>query len=231
MTYKGHFFDFDHTLFDSDASESLAFAGALHTVAAVLPDDTRSVQRLFQSYTIINRELWHDVEAGRRNPNDVRELRFVRFTAETELDVDPVALAAAFTTGMQEFGDLYPGALDVVRALAERGPIALVTNAISQIQRRRIERVGLAEHLDAVVISSEVGVSKPSPAIFDHAFDQLGPLDPTATLMVGDSLTSDMAGGVAAGLPTCWYNPDGAMSSSTIEVDHEIRRLDEVLDL
>lgn len=231
MSYQGHFFDFDHTLFDSEQSESLAFTGALESVGAVTPDDFGAVRSLFRSYEIINRALWIDVEAGRRNPNEVRELRFVRLTAETELDVDPLALAAAFTEGMQEFGDLYPGALDVVRALAERGPVALVTNAISTIQRRRIERVGLAEHLDAIVISSEVGVSKPSPAIFDHAFDRLGPLQPSATLMIGDSLTSDMAGGIAAGLPTCWYNPKGSPGDPSLAVDHEIGELHELLDL
>lgn len=233
MGYQGHFFDFDHTLFDSDTSESLAFAGALRS-SGVVPDtdtNTDTVERLFRTYAAINRSLWQDVEAGRRNPNEVRELRFVRLTTEATLDVDPMVLAAAFTEGMQEFGDLYPGALDVVRALGERGPVALVTNAISQIQRRRIERVGLDVHLDAIVISSEVGVSKPSPGIFDHAFEELGPLDPAATLMIGDSLTSDMAGGLAAGLATCWYNPDGRSGDPAVPVGQEIRQLGELLHL
>jgi YjjG family noncanonical pyrimidine nucleotidase len=231
MSYQAHFFDFDHTLFDSDASEALAFHHALESTGVTSADDTETITRLFQSYTAINRRLWNDVEANRRNPNEVRELRFVRLTAEAEIDVDPRSLAAAFTHGMQEFGDLYPGAAEVVRTLAERGPVALVTNAISEIQRRRIERVGLDGHLDAIVISSEVGVSKPSPAIFEHAFDQLDPLDRSATLMVGDSLTSDMAGGLAAGLPTCWYNPNGTAGDGAIAHHHEIRQLDELLDL
>ena len=116
MPYQGWFFDFDHTLFDSDASEAKAFAAAMET-------------------NDVNRRLWNDVEAGRRSPNEVRELRFVRLASEAGLDADPSALAAAFTTGMQEFGELYPGVLDIVIALRERGPVALVTNAISVIQR------------------------------------------------------------------------------------------------
>ena len=167
MDYDGYFFDFDHTLFDSDASESLAFSHALTASGIERTDD------LFTTYSAINRLLWADVEAGRYNPNQVRELRFVRLADEAVLDVDPAALAHDFTTGMQEFGELYPGALDVLETLRARGPLALVTNAISVIQRRRIERTGLDALFDAIMISSEIDISKPSPGIFDHAFAEL----------------------------------------------------------
>ena len=108
MDYQGYFFDFDHTLFDSDASESLAFSHALLASGVEYTDD------LFMTYAAINRSLWADVEAGRYNPNQVRELRFVRLADEAKLDVDPSALAGDFTIGMQEFGELYPGASEVL---------------------------------------------------------------------------------------------------------------------
>jgi len=231
MPYQGYFFDFDHTIFDSDASEAMAFTEAMESSGLATRGDAAAVDQLFATYALINRQLWNEVEAGQRNPNEVRELRFVRLVDELGLDVDPTAIAAAFTAGMQEYGELYPDALEVLAALRERGPVALVTNAISQIQRRRIERVGLAAHLDAVVISSEIGVAKPAPAIFEHTFALLPQLDPATTLMVGDSLTSDMAGGFAAGLATCWYNPAGKTDDAAAPVDHEVQRLDQLLDL
>ena len=225
MDYQGYFFDFDHTLFDSDASESLAFSHALLASGVEYTDD------LFMTYAAINRSLWADVEAGRYNPNQVRELRFVRLTDEAKLDVDPSALAGDFTIGMQEFGELYPGASEVLEALRDRGPLALVTNAIGVIQRRRLERTGADALFDAIVISSEVDISKPSPEIFEHAFAQLVQLDRTRTLMVGDSLTSDMAGGVAAGIDTCWFNQHGKPNTSPLPVTHEIENLEQLLDL
>jgi YjjG family noncanonical pyrimidine nucleotidase len=223
--YDGYFFDFDHTLFDSDASESLAFGHALAASGIERTDD------LFATYASINRLLWADVEAGRYNPNQVRELRFIRLADEAMLDVDPAALAADFTVGMQEFGELYPGAREVLVALGDRGPLALVTNAISVIQRRRIERTGLDALFEVIVISSEVNVSKPSPAIFDHTFAQLTELDRNRTLMVGDSLTSDMAGGVAAGIDTCWFNQHGKANTSSLPLTHEIEDLGQLLEL
>lgn len=227
MTYQSYFFDFDHTLFDSDASEALAFD---HALADHLAPD------LFAIYRRINAELWGDVEAGAINPVEVRTLRFERLVETASLQLDPLALADAFTAGMQNFGELYPGAAEVVTQLRERAPVVMVTNAISEIQRGRIERLGIKSLFDAIVISSEVGVSKPSPAIFDHAFAALddGGLDaasPSTTLMVGDSLTSDMAGGCAAGLSTCWFNPHRKTRTTTLALDHEIVELGQLLSL
>lgn len=228
MTHDAFFFDFDHTLFDSDASEALAFDHALTNADA--PSD------LFATYRTINTTLWADVEAGLLTPTEVRTLRFARLVEQASLDLDPAALADAFTAGMQEFGELYPGAVDVITELKERGPVVMVTNAIGEIQRRRIERLGIAPLFDAIVISSEVGVSKPAPGIFDHAFNaidalELGPFLPSSTLMIGDSLTSDMAGGIAAGLATCWFNPHGKRRDHAVLIDHEISRLDQLLNL
>lgn len=228
MTHDAYFFDFDHTLFDSDASEALAFDHAL-TDADTPPD-------LFATYKAINAALWADVEAGLLQPAEVRTLRFARLVEQASLELDPIMLADAFTAGMQEFGELYPDATAVVTELRERGPVVMITNAISEIQRRRIERLGIAPLFDAIVISSEVGVSKPAPGIFDHAFTaigalELGPTTPSSTLMIGDSLTSDMAGGIAAGLATCWFNPHGKPRDRTVPIDHEINRLDQLLSL
>lgn len=225
VAHQAYFFDFDHTLFDSDASESLAFHHALTSNGVTVDSD------LFSAYKQINSTLWGEVEAGVRAPTDVRTLRFIRLIEHASLDLDALSLADAFTSGMQESGELYPDAVDVLTALRANGPVVMITNAISEIQRRRIERLGIEPLFDAIVISSEVGVSKPAGGIFDHAFEALGTIERSATLMVGDSLTSDMAGGVAAGLATCWYNPKGKTRDPSLAIDHEVTRLDQLLDL
>lgn len=225
VAYGAHFFDFDHTLFDSDASEALAFD---HAATSVGLDPTPD---LFADYQTINRALWRLVEAGELRPADVRTLRFEQLIAHTGLSVSSSAMAEAFTFGMQEFGELYPGALEIVAAAAETGPTALVTNAISEIQRRRIDRVGIGQLFDAIVISSEVGVAKPSPDIFVHAFAAIDHSAPSSTLMIGDSLSSDIAGGRAAGLATCWFNPTRATAPTDAAPDHDIHDLRQILEL
>ncbi|MBK7191420.1 MAG: noncanonical pyrimidine nucleotidase, YjjG family [Myxococcales bacterium] len=227
MPYATLLLDLDHTLFDSDASEALAFAQALATVGVDQP------ARYFPTYDAINRGLWAAVERGELPTAAIKLVRWERLVAATELDADPQVLAEAFLIGMGQHGELYPGAREVLAALADRADLALglVTNGLAEVQRARIARLELDAYFDAVVVSSEVGVAKPAPAIFDVAFAQLADPPRASAVMVGDSLTSDLRGGRAAGIATCWFNPHGKPAADRALIDHEIAALTELLAL
>ena len=219
--------DLDHTLFDSDASEARAFAQALATVGIDAP------ARYFPTYDAINRGLWAAVERGELPTAAIKLVRWERLVATAALDADPQVLADAFLIGMGQHGDLYPGAREVLAALADRDDLALglVTNGLSEVQRARIARLELDAYFDAIVVSSEVGVAKPAPAIFDVAFAQLADPPRASAVMVGDSLTSDLRGGRAAGIATCWFNPHRKPAADRALIDHEIAALTELLAL
>lgn len=217
--------DLDHTLLDSDASERAAYA---HAAAIV---GLRDPERHFATYVEINRAMWRAVEHGEIGPDEVRHRRFVAFAGAVGLDADPVAMAEDFVWGLGAHGELYPGAVEVLAALASRASLALVTNGLSDVQRSRLSRLGVGEYFDAVVISSEVGVSKPRSEIFEIAFDLLGRPDKGSAVMVGDSLTSDIEGGHRFGIATCWYNPAGHRSEHPVVPHHEVRTLAELPSL
>ena len=126
-------------------------------------------------------------------------------------------------------GDLYPGVREVLDMLAGQASMALVTNGLTDVQRTRIERLDIGRYFETVVISSEVGASKPSSAIFDVAFERLGWPSRTSALMIGDSLTSDVRGGSEYGISTCWYNPHRHLAGDSDRVDHEIDDLADLL--
>ena len=223
--YTTVLFDLDHTLLDSDASEALAFESALRGIGI----DEPGVH--FGDYDRINRSLWAAVERSEVLPARVRTLRFEQLLAAIGHDADAVELADEFAAGLGRHGDLYPGALEMLAALAENASLALVTNGLSDVQRARVERLDIAQFFDAVIISGEVGVSKPSAAIFDIAFDQLGSPSRADALMVGDSLTSDIQGGVNSGIATCWYNPSRRDAAAGSRFDHEIESLGHLIDV
>ncbi|MBL8626144.1 MAG: YjjG family noncanonical pyrimidine nucleotidase [Myxococcales bacterium] len=227
MPYATLLLDLDHTLFDSDASEALAFAQALAAVGIDEP------ARYFPTYDAINRGLWAAVERGELPTAAIKVVRWERLVATAALDADPQVLADAFLIGMGQHGELYPGAREVLAALAARADLALglVTNGLSEVQRARIARLELDAYFDAIVVSSEVGVAKPAPAIFDVAFAQLADPPRASAVMVGDSLTSDLRGGRAAGIATCWFNPHGKPAADRALIDHEIAALAELLAL
>lgn len=222
MRYPIVLFDLDHTLVDSDTSFRLAFE---HVMAPVRLSDPVLDYPVFNR---INAALWRAVEAGAMTPPKVNLLRFEQLTDELRLDVDPHRLAASYATSLGQFGELYPGARAVLDALDPTVTMALVTNGLSSVQRARVERLELAKYFDHIVVSAEVGVSKPAPAIFDVVFDALANPDPASVLMIGDSLTSDIKGGVDYGIDTCWYNPSSAIVATGVTPTHTITRLGEI---
>ncbi|MBT8247243.1 MAG: YjjG family noncanonical pyrimidine nucleotidase [Acidimicrobiia bacterium] len=222
MRYSTLLFDLDNTLFDAEAAELLAFD---HALAAGGVSEPRAH---LATYVDINRALWAAVERQELTPNQVQARRFADLVAAAGLDADPTVLAEQFVIGMGRFGDLYDGAGQILATLATTATLALVTNGLGAVQRARIERLGLEPFFSAIVISGEVDTAKPGTEIFDLAFEALGWPPKETVLMVGDSLTSDIAGGAGYGIATCWYNPGGGSAHPDAPIDHEIRSLDQL---
>ena len=103
----------------------------------------------------------------------------------------------------------------------------LLSNGIGEVARAKITRLDLDRYFDAIVVSGEVGVAKPHGAIFDIVFERLGHPDKATTLMIGDSLTSDIRGGIDYGIDTCWYAP-GASADASSGATYRVARLDEI---
>ena len=141
------------------------------------------------------------------------------------------ATQAAFGQDWFERLVLFDDAAHTLQTLRQRFKLGLVTNGPSRTQRPKIERFHLAEHLDLLIVSEEVGVAKPDPAIFRIALDRLG-VQPDETLFVGDSIEFDMRGALAAGLPFVWMNPRGEPLPPDLPAPlAEIRQLHELIAL
>jgi HAD superfamily hydrolase (TIGR01509 family) len=122
---------------------------------------------------------------------------------------------------------LFPGALATVRALAKAYPLALITNGIASVQRRRFGASPITRYFQAVVISEEVGIAKPDPRIFAPALRTIG-VEARDVLYVGDSVTSDMAAARNAGMDFCWLNPAGAPIPAGHAAKHVIAGITEL---
>lgn len=122
-------------------------------------------------------------------------------------DADLVGAAhEIYRSGWFEEIALAEDAPHVFERLGLRYRLGLITNGPSRLQRLKIERFGLAEYMDVLIVSEEVGVAKPDPEIFKIALTRLG-VQSSQALFVGDSLEYDLRGAAAAGLPFVWMNP------------------------
>ncbi len=222
MSYDVVLFDLDHTLFDSVASEREAYGVALSGAGVEDPG------RHFDQYHLINTALWGAVERGEISVETLRVRRFVELAVAIDAGYDAASVADVFSEQLGSCGAMYPGAVELLGRLRGLVQLGLVTNGVSSTQRARIERGEVADFFDAVAVSSELGVAKPSPVIFDHVLGELGSPNRSSVLMVGDSLTSDIAGAHNSGLDSCWFNPDRRSHTGPHEPHHEVASLDTV---
>jgi len=121
-----------------------------------------------------------------------------------------------------------PYAEDTVRRIAAHRPVTLLTNGITVIQKARLAASPIRNWIDRMIISQEVGVSKPDPRIFTLALEEL---DPSEALMIGDGTGSDVLGANNAGVDVCWFNPKGKALPEGMHVEYEIRDLRDCVDI
>ena len=216
--------DVDGTLLDFLAAEQ----AAMEDCFAHFGLGPLTPERLAR-YSALNRVYWQRLERGELTKPQVLVGRFREFFAGEGLSPD---LARPFNARYQEkLGDtvrFQDGADKLVARLRGRVRQYAATNGTRVAQERKLRRSGLDRQLDGVFISELLGAEKPSPAFFDQVLAAIGPVDRRRVLMVGDSLTSDMAGGLGAGLRCCWYNPQKLPVPPDLALDYVISDLNEV---
>lgn len=121
---------------------------------------------------------------------------------------------------------LFDDADELLARLRPRTKLAIVTNGVSGLQRRKLDGSGLLHWFDVVAVSGELGVGKPDPAIFDWVATQLG-VPKARCAMVGDNPERDIQGGINAGMATAWV--DRGLKPRSAKADVEVRTLGELL--
>lgn len=225
MSYDWVFLDADGTLFDYHAAEAAAIEGAFDACGLTFGP---AIGRL---YTRINAAVWREYERGEISQEALKAERFRRLFATIGVTADAEVFSERYLRILSRQTRLLDGAELVVRQLVRRARLLLLTNGIAEVQRPRFAAAPIRDCVDEIVISGEVGVAKPDPAIFDIALDRAGRPARERVLMVGDNLVSDIAGGACAGLDTCWYNPATHPNGRGVEPTYEIRTLPELLEI
>lgn len=215
MRYDAILIDADDTLLDFKAAEQ----NALSRLLRALDLDTEAARR---TYHAVNDACWRALERGEMDQARLKVKRFEDFLARMGRRDDPASVSERYTDLLSREGGLLKGALECTRAIAARRPVAIVTNGIARIQHGRLAASGLMPYVSALVISEELGVAKPDPRMIFEALELLGGIAPGRALMVGDSLSSDIACARAAGVDACWLNRAGAKAPEGLPIAHEI---------
>lgn len=216
--------DVDGTLLDFNAAERAAIKTLFEEFGL-----GECTDEMIARYSEINVEFWQRLERNELTKAEALVARFERFFGEYGFDT---SMAAEFNERYQlTLGDTIvyrDDSLNVVKSLKGKVRQYVVSNGTVAAQTKKLERSKLGELMDGVFLSEELGVEKPNPGFFEKVFAAIGAEDPSEIMIVGDSLTSDIRGGMNAGIATCWYDPENKPVPEGFRVDHTISDLHEL---
>ncbi len=223
MKYLWLLFDADDTLFDYPQAEAKALQWTFTEVGLSFKPDYLPIYHKF------NRQVWQEFEQGTLSAFDLRTKRFSLLFNELGIESDPHLFSPLYLKNLARGSDLITGAAETLQALSKKHHIGLVTNGLADVQRPRLQNSSIHTLIEKIFISEEMGAVKPEAAYFDLVFDEIGHPKREAVLIIGDSLTSDMLGGIQYGIHTCWFNP--ARKTTDLPVTYQIQTLPELITL
>lgn len=224
--YTDLLFDLDDTLLDFGATETQALRLLFATY------NLEMTPQLEKDYKKFNQSLWKKLELGTLSRKELLEKRFSTFFKEyLALDVDGIATGKQYTSFLAQGHQQIKGAKELLQDLKKAGyQLHVVTNGNKNIQYKRLDDSHFNRFFDTIFISEEIGYQKPTKQFFEHVFNKLD-LVPNQAIIIGDSLSSDIKGGINAGIDTLWYNPAQITNNSTIQPTYEIHKLEQIKEI
>ena len=225
--YRTILWDLDQTLLDFDRSMDYAIRAVFEQY------DLYIDEKIAARYEVINRDHWNRLERGEITKEEVKVGRFRTLLEELGIrHIKPEEIAASYQEALGSVYYYIDGAVEVVTRLRELGYHQyVVTNGVNTTQNSKMKLSGFDKLTDGVFVSELMGYPKPMKGYFDACFALLPEGTREQSILVGDSLTSDMQGANNAGIAACWFNPQGKEKDVEVRIDYEIRHLKELLEI
>ena len=213
------FLDLDDTILDFHKAERIAVSKTFREFGI------EPMEELLHRYHLINKSCWEKLERKEWTREQVLVNRFQMVFDQVHAERDPAEFAKSYEHNLSIGHYFLPGAEEAVAALSKKYRLFLASNGTAKVQAGRLTSANLYRFFETVFVSQELGANKPSIEFFERAFAQIPGLDKEKTMMVGDSLTSDILGGNRAGILTCWVNPGHLPANPEIVPDYEIESI------
>jgi 2-haloacid dehalogenase len=223
VRYEFILFDADGTLLDFHRSEAEAVKETM------LMHGIEPLDENVRLYSGINDSLWKKLERGEIEKSVLIYHRFELLAEALGVTVDFRQMARDYENALSTKGYLIDGAKEMCQRLYGRAKMYIVTNGLEKVQRERQARCGIAKYFDGLFISGVIGIEKPSVGFFEYVKDHVDGFDKNKAIIVGDSLSSDMKGGINFGIDTCWYNPEGKTCPENMSLTYVAKSFDEVI--
>lgn len=219
------FIDLDDTLLDFRRAENESVKTTLSKFG------TEADEKILAQYSRINFDQWKLLEEQKITIEKVKTRRFELLFKELGLSASPKAAAELYEELLSEGAYPISGAEDVLKELCKSYRLFLASNGTKRVQKRRLEKIDFKKYFEKIFVSEDMGLFKPDKKYFDACFEQIDGFKKENAVMVGDRLTSDICGGINAGIKTVWINRLGIKNETEYIPDYEIRDISELTEL
>ena len=225
--YKYLLWDIDGTILNFEKAEKRAIRTLFEKFNL-----GECTDEMLSHYIEINKKYWKLLECGKMKKERILVERFEEFFEKEGIRTDAAAeFNKAYQLALGDTVVFNDDALDIIKAQKKNYQIIIVTNGTAIAQKKKLERSGLDKIADNIFISEEVGYEKPSIHFFERVKAKAGIDDVSQAVIIGDSLTSDIQGGVNAGIDTCWYNPKEEVNDTNLKPTYIIKNLHELCEI
>jgi len=214
--------DLDDTILDFHKAEAVAIAKTFKQLGA------EASPELISRYSQINQRQWERLELGEIDRHQVLTGRFEILFSELGMSLDGQQAQDLYEELLSIGHWFMPGAEEMLKELYGKYRLFIVSNGTPVVQQGRLKSSGIGRYFEHIFISEEIGATKPEKRFFDICAASIPGFCKERAIIVGDSLTSDIRGGINAGIPTCWYNPRRLPARADIPADFEIHELSEL---
>ena len=216
------FLDVDDTLLDFDLCAASAMRRGFAQFGFPFDDSTVA------TFTGINEPLWKKVERGELTREELLATRWDIVFRALGIDCTSAIFEPVFHDLLKTAAVPVDGAAALAAYLHGKYTVCIASNASYAQQFSRLTLAGIAPHVDHYFVSKSIGFHKPEPGFFDACFASLPGIRPEECVMIGDSLTADVAGGANAGMQTIWFNKKKEPVPADCKADRIVTSLDEI---
>ena len=215
------FLDLDDTILDFHTAERVAISKTIREFGV------EPTEEILNRYHEINKWHWEQLELGKQTRAEILVNRFGVLFETLGVAVDAAKCAKAYEINLSTGHWFLPGAEEAVDRLSKKYRLFLASNGTAVVQKGRMTSANLYRFFEQVFVSQEIGHNKPSKEYFDGCFARIPGFDKEKAMIVGDSLSSDIKGGINAGIKTVWVNPEHK-DCGDIRPDYEIEALSQL---
>ncbi|SUK17559.1 HAD-superfamily hydrolase [Staphylococcus agnetis] len=223
MGYKVVLLDFDDTLVDFHDAEVKAFHHLMNQYR--VPESKRD----YESFKKINQAHWEAFQRDELTKAEVLSHRFIETFRQYGMTIDGHEADVTFRDGLATAKiKWHEGVEQALDYLKSKYTLAIATNGVTHTQKRRIAQTDLMSYVDHLFISDEMGAQKPSRQFFEIVFNTMPHLNANDFIIIGDSLTSDIQGGINGGIDTIWFNHKNVENNTPITPTYTINTMHEI---